>query len=460
MIECGLATKSNRDGKTFDFFRGRLMIPIKEQMGRVIAFGGRTIDGHKAKYINSRDSKMYDKGRTLFGFDRARTRIRNKTRAIVVEGYMDTLQLWQQGFDETTACLGTALTETHLKLLSNATSSVYLLFDGDSAGHRATLSAVNVALAVPKVEVKAIVLPSGEDPDDYVRKHGAEALEKLITNAADLLDFAIMEKLKVTHRLGVPDLINKEFIPWLAKITDGVQKSFLVNRISQLSGVPVAQIESSLRPAGMGGRPYDNGGHQNHHTAMDPRFEDIPHPYEVANNRNQNDNVNRYDSDPHTDAAPRKITPLTSSQLELFGHIFYSNPGELNLQQAQDHAHNDLEIDDIWLNFFDEMLNALRSDKAPHSVEKQVWTASLSEPVAVLIERLLRAKSAFEVKDRPGLIVQLISADSAKKATVSLKHLKTELSRISGMPGTEDEVGRILRQILEITQEIGKPQQN
>lgn len=94
MVECGLATMSSRDNSKYDFFRGRLMIPIREPQGRVIAFGGRTMDGHKAKYINSRDSKMYDKSRTLFGFDRARTTIREKGRAIVVEGYMDTLQLW------------------------------------------------------------------------------------------------------------------------------------------------------------------------------------------------------------------------------------------------------------------------------------------------------------------------------------------------------------------------------
>src|SRR5690606_8574104 len=121
--------------------------------------------------------------------DRARRKMREKGRAIVVEGYMDACQLWQFGLEETVACLGTAFTEGHLKLLKNATSLVILLLDGDAAGQKATLGAVAVALAVPEVQVKAVLLPGGDDPDSFLRKHGAEALETLLRGASDLLDF-------------------------------------------------------------------------------------------------------------------------------------------------------------------------------------------------------------------------------------------------------------------------------
>ena len=147
MIEASLATKSTRDNRTFDFFRSRITIPIRDGQGRIIAFGGRTTDNNPAKYLNSRDSVLFDKSNTLYGFDRARKVMRQRGRAILVEGYMDTLQLWQSGFPETVACLGTSFTEYHLKQLKHATSKVVLLLDGDEAGQRATLAAVNVALS-------------------------------------------------------------------------------------------------------------------------------------------------------------------------------------------------------------------------------------------------------------------------------------------------------------------------
>ncbi|MBM4253771.1 MAG: DNA primase, partial [Deltaproteobacteria bacterium] len=168
MISCSLATASARDGRALDFLRGRVTIPIRDQHGRVIGFGGRTMDGAQPKYLNSRETALFDKSHTLFGFDAARTAMRSRGRAIVVEGYMDTLQLWQSGFPEAVACLGTAFTSAQLKLMKAATAAVVLLFDGDSAGQKATLSAVRVALSVPEIQVKAAVLPPGEDPDSFV----------------------------------------------------------------------------------------------------------------------------------------------------------------------------------------------------------------------------------------------------------------------------------------------------
>jgi DNA primase len=474
MIECGLATSSNRGGRAFDFFRARLMIPIKEPQGRVIAFGGRTLDGHKAKYMNSRDSKMYDKGRTLFGFDRARKNIRSKKyRAIVCEGYMDTLQLWNQGFSEAVACLGTAFTEQQLKLLSHATTQVYLLFDGDSAGRNATLGTINVALSVPSVEVKAVVLPNGQDPDDFVRNNGVEALEAELENAQDLLEFAINEKLKTTHKLGIPDLINKEIVPWLAKISDPVQKSFLVNRVSQLTGVPIAHIESSLAPQGRPTQPPvsrmqpHNQFQQQNTSAPGSQFDDPmnqpPMPGEefsgagaMQEDFSQGNNIGMKQGGQAQPQQVRSIKPLTPQQLELFGHVFYSEQSEIDLKAIYKFVHHDLEIDQLWSNFMDEMLQSLKEDKSPHIVEKHAWASSLSESVAVLIERFIKAKTAYETSNRSELFSLLTTAHSAKKAVTTIKHLKAELSRLSAVPGAEDEVINILTQISEISKDIDR----
>src|SRR5690606_5820109 len=156
----------------YDFFQHRLMIPILDRYGRVIAFGGRTLGNDPAKYKNSRETALFDKSATLFGWHRAREAIREKGFAIVVEGYMDALQLWNFGFTQTVACLGTALTLEHLKQLSQITERVYLLFDGDFAGHNASLRTVQHALEVPKPQIKVVALPAKEDPDSYLRKAG------------------------------------------------------------------------------------------------------------------------------------------------------------------------------------------------------------------------------------------------------------------------------------------------
>ena len=112
-----VATQSQRDHKTYDFFRNRLMIPIKDHHGRLIAYGGRTMGDDPAKYKNSRETPLFDKSHTLYGLDRAKEHIRRKRRAIVVEGYMDALQLWNHGFGETVACLGTALTPQQMQMM-------------------------------------------------------------------------------------------------------------------------------------------------------------------------------------------------------------------------------------------------------------------------------------------------------------------------------------------------------
>ena len=128
MIESSVASPSKRDGKAYDFFRHRLIIPIYDKYGRVIAFGGRTMGNDPAKYKNSRETPLFDKSLVLYGFQTARTEMRQKKRAIVAEGYMDVLQLWNFGFKESVACLGTALTLAQLRQISNSTGVVYLLF--------------------------------------------------------------------------------------------------------------------------------------------------------------------------------------------------------------------------------------------------------------------------------------------------------------------------------------------
>ncbi|WP_114951297.1 DNA primase [Sphingosinicella terrae] len=174
----------------YDRFRGRLMLPIRDPRGRVIAFGGRIIGAGEPKYLNSPDTPLFDKGRTLFNLDRAGPAAREARRILVVEGYMDVVALDQAGFPEAVAPLGTALTEGQLGLLWRFSPAPILCFDGDAAGQKAAVRAALRALphVGPGRSLGFVTLPAGEDPDDLVRNRGAAALEALLEKPEPLVD--------------------------------------------------------------------------------------------------------------------------------------------------------------------------------------------------------------------------------------------------------------------------------
>lgn len=180
------------DGSTYDRFRGRVMLPIQDARGRVIAFGGRILAKREgvAKYLNSPDTPLFDKGRTLYNLHRASPASRQSGRVIVVEGYMDVVALHQAGFEDAVAPLGTALTETQLEMLWRMVEVPILCFDGDAAGQRAAMRAIGRALPMlaPMRSLNIVRLPSGLDPDDLIKQQGAKAMEKLLANPQSLLD--------------------------------------------------------------------------------------------------------------------------------------------------------------------------------------------------------------------------------------------------------------------------------
>ena len=199
LIETGLLIAPEADaatgnaatgGEPYDRFRGRLMFPIRDPRGRVIGFGGRILGQGQPKYLNSPDTPLFDKGRTLYNLDRAAPVARKSGRLLVVEGYMDVIALAQAGIADAVAPLGTALTEMQLQLLWRVVPEPILCFDGDEAGQRAGLRAALRALPLlePGHSLRFATLPAGQDPDDLVRAGGAAAMEALCTLAEPLVD--------------------------------------------------------------------------------------------------------------------------------------------------------------------------------------------------------------------------------------------------------------------------------
>jgi len=189
LIEAGLLIKVD-DKDPYDRFRGRLMIPIRDPRGRTIAFGGRVIGEGEPKYLNSPDTPLFDKGRTLYNLDKAAPASRKTDRVIVVEGYMDVIALAQAGFADSVAPLGTALTEHQIERLWRLTDVPVLCFDGDSAGQKAAIRAAVRALPglEPGRSLSFVTLPEGQDPDDLVRARGPAAFEALLRAPEPLVD--------------------------------------------------------------------------------------------------------------------------------------------------------------------------------------------------------------------------------------------------------------------------------
>ena len=182
------STGSGQAGDTYDRFRGRLMIPIRDARGRVIGFGGRLLGPGEPKYLNSPDTPLFDKGRTLYNLDLAAPASRQAKRLIVVEGYMDVIALDRAGIAEAVAPNGTAVTEAQLERMWRLDPSPILCFDGDGAGQRAAIRAATRALPMiaPERTLRFVELPPGQDPDDVVSSGGREALEALLEKAEPL----------------------------------------------------------------------------------------------------------------------------------------------------------------------------------------------------------------------------------------------------------------------------------
>lgn len=239
-IEAGLLRKKEESGRVFDVFRNRVMFPIRDTRGRVIAFGGRTLADDPAKYLNSPETALFHKGRNLFGlYEAKQSRKSALPYLIVVEGYMDTVMLAQYGIPEVVATLGTATTREHLAVLFKSTLKVVFCFDGDRAGRAAAWRALEQAL--PEVderrECQFMFLPEGHDPDSLVQEIGTEAFGKLIENAQPLSIFLLGELTKqvnLSHLDGRAKLAGLAK-PFLARMRESPLRSLLVDEVSRLT---------------------------------------------------------------------------------------------------------------------------------------------------------------------------------------------------------------------------------
>ena len=248
LLAVGLVKEAKKTGREpYDAFRGRVIFPIEDLGGRVLAFGGRVIEQveeHVPKYLNSPESPVYHKGSTLYGLGWSRGAIRRAEVALVVEGYMDYVSLAAHGVPNAVAPLGTAMTEEQAALIANYTSRAILLYDSDKAGLRATFRNGDQLLRAG-VEVLVATLPEGEDPDSLLRAQGDEALRRYLDDAIDVME----RKLQLLDRKGLFTSIKGTrraidvLLPTVRAAKDQVLRGVYLKRISDRTGVPVETLE-------------------------------------------------------------------------------------------------------------------------------------------------------------------------------------------------------------------------
>ena len=245
MVKAGLISKRESGGH-YDRFRARVIFPIHDNKGRVIAFGGRLLDEGEPKYLNSPETPVFHKGSELYNLHRARSAIAQQQMSIVVEGYMDVLALAQHGIDHCVATLGTATTTTHLQRLFRLAPSIVFCFDGDRAGRDAAGRALEIALPLLESgrQVSFLFLPDGEDPDSVIRDQGADTFRTLIDSATplpDLLFDTLLNQTDLTRMDGKARLATLAR-PLVSRVPEGPLRELMQQRLSDLTGVAPSSL--------------------------------------------------------------------------------------------------------------------------------------------------------------------------------------------------------------------------
>ena len=246
LYECGLIIKKDNGGY-YDRFRNRIMFPIKNNGGYVVGFGGRIIDKGEPKYLNSPETPLFKKGELLYGLYESKEFLRSSNHAIVVEGYTDVISLTQNGFNNSLATLGTATTDAHIKKAFRFADKITFCFDGDNAGRQAAWKACEICLVNIRInkEVKFLILPKDQDPDETIQSSGPEFFKKSVENATPLSDFfieTIKRKFDISRPSGIASAAEYSMVA-INRIKDGIYKDRLIEKIASELRIKTSQLQ-------------------------------------------------------------------------------------------------------------------------------------------------------------------------------------------------------------------------
>ena len=245
----GLVSRSDGGGRSYDRFRRRIMFPIANEAGKIIAFGGRAMGDDQPKYMNSPETPIYSKSNVLYHLDRAKEQVRQSDAAILVEGYMDTIAVARAGFTNVVASCGTSLAENQVKLLSRFTRRIVVNYDPDTAGQSATERSLALLLE-KEFEVRVLALPGGADPDKFLKENGTESYRKLLEQSPAYLDYLITRARKMDRTTGNGKLASLNYLmPYLQRVPNRLLRSEWATRIASELRIDEPVLREAFRKA-------------------------------------------------------------------------------------------------------------------------------------------------------------------------------------------------------------------
>jgi DNA primase len=247
MERAGLIVKRSEGEGHYDRFRGRLMFPIRDITGNVIAFGGRVMDDSLPKYLNSSETPLYSKSNTLYGLNAAKEAGRKQGYFIIVEGYLDAIACHQYGVRNAVATLGTALTEGHLRLMRRFVDKLVLIFDPDPAGVKASLRGFDLFVS-SGMKVNVVSLPDNDDPDTYLQKHGQDAFSARLRQSVKFMDFVLAQVVKSGPSASIDDKVEKagEMLGFIAKLPSGIERNHYVKKTAEALDLDEAVLRQEM----------------------------------------------------------------------------------------------------------------------------------------------------------------------------------------------------------------------
>lgn len=302
-------------------FGNRLMFSIHNDYGDIIAFSGRQLveDKNSGKYINSPQTQIFDKSRTLFGLDKARRHMTKAKFALICEGQIDAIVCYEKGIQNAIAPLGTACTEHHARLLKRYTSEAVLCYDADNAGYKAMGKAFD-HLAPQGIHVRCIDMPKGEDPDSYIQKHGVEAFQNLLENAKEYFEFKLDQESRETNLTDIREKtrLTNELAARINLLSNKIAQDTIINQVAARLGVGTQDLRQGMKKAS-----FDQARQQ--------KFD---------NNKNNNPNINHHGEPTEQRAEP---TPLDSSVSVLCSLCLSSNTAQELLREQLESLHTPLQ---------------------------------------------------------------------------------------------------------------------
>ncbi len=409
--QSGLLVKNER-GEYYDRFRGRLIFPIEDQAGQIIAFGGRILGEGEPKYLNSPESALFSKGKTLYGLSRTKDDIRKSGYAILVEGYFDLLSLWNAGVRNVVATLGTALTRDHVDLLRRYTKDVAVVFDGDEAGKKALSRSLGLFID-GNLHSRAVMLPEASDPDDYVRKFGKKRFHELIKQSPPAVEYYLDTVVGSRGDFSHDRDALRESLAFITRMDNAVERNLFIKLAAERIGVDENILKAEVIQ-GMGNKSNGNVIEKNEKQSSSP-----VDALEI--------NFITLILD-HPDKIPAMIDAdilkcFASEELRNLGKIietYYDRIGKIDLKDFIDHLEAGFMRDEILSRLIDSgAWEADTIDQVFSDMIHQIRRKWFKERHRSLKIRLIRAQQASDPELCQRLLVEKGDLMKAEKAVLA-----------------------------------------